>query len=162
MIVHFTLVDSEYQFFLYAIVYNNMTGISWWIKLHLSHRYTWEIPTSILPGVLRRNFFAPQPRNAATWTEPPKTNFMARPWTDPIMIYPDWTGPKHFIVNSKLPCFGLKRSCKYRTWNEAISNKTMLISVLDSLLLSLEMWSLWFSFNSTFSPKFSGKNIIPW
>ena len=50
---------------------------------------------------------------APTQTKPQKSKFMAPTRTDPIIFYPIRTGPKHFIINPKLPGFGLQQSCEY-------------------------------------------------
>ena len=60
-------------------------------------------------------FLAPRPRNILPWPgpNPKKVNFMAPTRTDLIIFYPIRTGPKHFIINSKLPVFGLQQTCEY-------------------------------------------------
>ena len=45
--------------------------------------------------------------------DPKIVNFMPQHRTDPIIFYPDRTEPKHFIINQKLPSFGLQQTHEY-------------------------------------------------
>ena len=89
--------------------------------------------------VLGGKIFAPDPimpRNILPRPGPnPKNlNFMAPTQTDPIIFYSLWTGRKHFIINLKLPGFGVQQTCEYiKKWSHNIlqhANQIITISVL--------------------------------
>ena len=80
---------------------------------------------------------------------------MALTWTDPIIFYPIPTRPKHFVINPKLPVFGLQQNCEYdQKWT---NNILKYANQCPCCIYSGWGWEAWFLFNSTLFSKFLEK-----